>query len=169
MIFQILAVSKNGVIGCDNEMPWRLPADMAYFKKMTFGHPVIMGRKTWDSLGKPLKGRKNVVVTRNPKNIAFDQDSTDDHTTVVICETLQQAIDTVGNEDSFIIGGGEIYRQSTDLCDRVYLTYINGEFQGDSFYDMDKLMGFELISDIKGIRDDKNQYDYSFKTYQRKL
>lgn len=167
MIFQILAVSRNGVIGCEGEMPWRLPADLAYFKKITLGHPVIMGRKTWESIGRPLKGRKNIIVTRNQDQIKAGIG--DENTPVILCETLEQAVIAAGTEDAFIIGGGDIYRQSTDICDGIYLTYIDEDFEGDTFYDMEKLLDFHMISNEKGIRDEKNPHCYYFRQYRRQI
>lgn len=119
----IVAVAKNNAIGKDNKMPWHLPEDLKYFKEKTLGHTVIMGRKTLDSLGRALPGRKNIVITR--------QESVD-YENVVIYHSLKEAI--ADEPDAFIMGGADIYRQSMDLADLLYITHIEAEMEADRFF-----------------------------------
>ncbi|MBI5920333.1 MAG: dihydrofolate reductase [Betaproteobacteria bacterium] len=124
----IAAVARNNVIGLDNAMPWRLPEDLKRFKALTLGHPVIMGRKTWESLGRPLPGRTNIVISRNPAFTASGATPTGS-----LEAALAQAAAT-GTDETFIIGGAEIYRQALPLADRLQLTMIEQEFAGDAFF-----------------------------------
>lgn len=119
----IVAVAKNNAIGKDNKMPWHLPEDLMYFKNKTLGHTVIMGRKTLDSLGRALPDRKNIVITR--------QESVD-YENVVIYHSLKEAI--ADEPDAFIMGGADIYRQSMDLADLLYITHIDAEMEADRFF-----------------------------------
>jgi dihydrofolate reductase len=124
------AAGKNQVIGRDGAMPWHLPADFKYFKRITLGHPVLMGRATYDSilqqLGKPLPQRRNLVLTR-------DLDWQDDR--VAVFHDLEAALASVGADDTlFVIGGGQLYRQTLGLAQHVYLTHIDAEIAGDTFF-----------------------------------
>src|SRR5438105_4996918 len=122
LISLIAAVSKNLVLGKNNQLPWRLPPDSQYFREKTTGHVVIMGRKTYESMGKPLPNRTNIVVTRN-KNFSAPQ-------TIVVPsleEAVQKAKD-LGESEAFIVGGGQIYTQSLPLADKLYLTIIDKDF-----------------------------------------
>lgn len=122
----IAAMARNRVIGRDNTLPWRLPEDLRYFKATTLGKPVIMGRKTWESLGRPLPGRLNIVVTRNASYRA-------EGATVVT--GLPQAIAAAGEvEEAFVIGGAELYRQALPLAQRIYLTEIATDVDGDASF-----------------------------------
>jgi len=124
----IAAVARNNVIGRDNAMPWRLPEDLKRFKALTLGHPIVMGRKTWESLGRPLPGRTNIVVTHNPAFVA------EGAMPVATLEAALAAAATTGTDQIFIIGGAEIYRQALPLADRMQLTEIDCEFAGDAFF-----------------------------------
>jgi dihydrofolate reductase len=124
----VVAVAANGVIGRDNRMPWHLPEDLAFFKRLTLGHPVVMGRKTYDSiiatLGRPLPGRTNIVVTRQPVFAAPG---------CTVVASLDAAFDAAREaEEVFVIGGAEIYRLALARADRVYLTRIDAAFEGDT-------------------------------------
>ena len=124
----IAAVAKNGAIGKEGGMPWRLKSDLAHFRRLTMGGGVIMGRKTFDSIGKPLDGRANIIVTRNCEFAAAG---------CIIAHSLADAIDIARNSDAdkiFIMGGGEIYAQSILLCDKMHLTEIDSVFEGDAFF-----------------------------------
>src|SRR5215831_15425348 len=124
----IAAVSENNVIGKDNKLPWHLPTDMRYFKNITWAMPVIMGRKSFESLGKPLPGRKNFVITRNK---AWRADG------VQPVQSIDQAINLAAQTDAkeiFITGGAEIFRAALPSADRIYLTRVHGNFDGDSFF-----------------------------------
>ena len=129
----IVAMAENRVIGNAGELPWRLPADLAYFKRVTMGKPVLMGRKTWEAIGRPLPGRKNIVVTRNP---AFAAEG------AVVVHSLDAALDLVGSapgaEEVMVIGGEEIYRLALPRADRIYLTEVDLAPAGDArFPDLD--------------------------------
>lgn len=130
MISVIAAVASNGTIGADNCLLWHISEDLRRFKALTSGHPVVMGRKTWESLGRPLPGRHNVVITRNPEYVA-------DGATVV--GSLDKALALLKDEQEiFIIGGGEIYRQAMEVADRLYITHVDAEYEGDTcFPDID--------------------------------
>jgi dihydrofolate reductase len=131
-IVLVVAVSKNGVIGRAGGLPWKLSSDLKLFRRLTMGKPVIMGRKTWDTIGRPLDGRLNIVVTRGPA-IA--------HAGVVTARSLDEALavarqraEADGVDDIAVIGGGEIYRQSLPLADRVYLTEVDLIVDGDTTF-----------------------------------
>ncbi len=158
MIALIFGISRNKVIGCENKLPWCIPADLAYFKKVTMGYPVIMGRKTYESIGRPLPGRKNIIITR---------DSSFEAPGCVICNSKEQALLEAGN-DAFIIGGADIYKQFIDDAQKMYVTYIDEDFKGDTKLDNIDFSQWELVSFIKGTRDEKNPYDYYFKVYEKK-
>ena len=126
MISIIAAVSKNGVIGVDNKLPWDLPEDLKRFKELTTGNVVIMGRKTYESIGKPLPNRINIVVTRD-KNFFTPN--------VIVANSLDSALlKAGGNKDIFIIGGGEIYKQSIGFADKLYITEVDMEVEGDTTF-----------------------------------
>lgn len=162
MISIIAAVSENNVIGRKNRMPWHMPTDMKYFMDTTMGHHIIMGRKNFDSIGrKPLKGRTNVVVTRDP---AFRAEG------CMVVHTLEKAIDTArsgGDSEAMIIGGGEIYRQAMPLAGRIYLTRINSAFEGDVHFPEIKPSDWKVVKSEKHYADERNPYDYTFLVYER--
>lgn len=128
----IAAVARNGVIGAANQIPWRLSTDMKRFKSITMGKPLIMGRKTYDSIGKPLPGRRNIVVSRDP---GFSADGVDVAASFV--KALAAAKEAAGGDGSteiMVIGGGEIYRSAIDLADRLYITYVDTTPEGDTYF-----------------------------------
>ena len=162
IISAIVAVGKGGVIGRDNEIPWYLPADLAYFKRVTLNHCVIMGRRTFESIGRPLPKRINIVVTRDPFFTA---------TGVVVAHTLEEALgmayDT-GEVEAFIIGGGQIYHESAPLWDRIYLTEVDVQVDGTVYFPEIDLAEWVEVSRIDCLADEKNEYGYSFKILDRK-
>lgn len=127
MIISIIAaMASNGVIGRDGGLPWNLPEDLRRFRELTTGHTIIMGRKTYESIGRPLPGRRNIVVTRQPRFSAQG---------VLTAGSLQAALAlTAGENEVFICGGGEIYRQALPLADRIYLTFLDSPWPGDTFF-----------------------------------
>lgn len=128
----IAAMSQNLVIGKDNKLLWHIPEDFRHFKRTTMGKPVIMGRKTYESLGKPLPGRANIVITSKPDEIEGDVT-----TVATVMEALEKAkqIATETNADEvFVIGGGQIYEAAMPFTDRIYLTVINQDYEGDTFF-----------------------------------
>jgi dihydrofolate reductase len=161
IVSAIVAVSANLVIGRDNGIPWYLPADLQYFKRVTLGHHIIMGRKSFMSIGRPLPGRTNIVITRNPFFVASG---------VLVVNDIEAALDMAYEADEaevFIIGGGEIYRQSMAYWDRIYLTEVNLETAGDVFFPEPEWSRWQLISEEHHIRDEKNEYEYCYKVFER--
>ena len=126
MIEMIVARARNGVIGGGNKMLWHVPEDFAHFKKTTMGHPIVMGRKTWESIGRPLPGRRNVVITRQADYEAKGAETV---------PSLAAAFETLGAENGiFVIGGGQIYREALPQADRVWVTLIDRDFEGDTTF-----------------------------------
>jgi dihydrofolate reductase len=161
-VSMIVAVSSNGVIGRDGGLPWYLPADLKHFKRATMGHHLIIGRRTWEELGKPLPGRTMVVVTRSRQFAA-------DGATIV--GSLEQALDlTAADDEPFIGGGAQIYRiaLARDLVDRIYLTRIQAEIEGDTFLPEIDWEDWQLVSEEHHEADEKNEYPHSFLVYERK-
>jgi dihydrofolate reductase len=157
----IVATAKNNIIGKDNDMPWHLPADLAYFKKTTLGKPIIMGRKTFESIGRPLPGRRNIVISRDENYSAQGVDSV---TSVEAALALVQDI-----EEVMVIGGGAIYQHCLPAATRLYVTHIDADIDGDTkfpFYDVEN--DWQRVSSEKRSADDKNSYDLDFCIYHRK-
>lgn len=157
----IVAAAKNRVIGKDNEIPWYLPADLAYFKKCTLEHHVIMGRNSFRSIGRPLPKRTNIVITRDPYFTAEG---------VLIAHSVEEALGIAfdhGETEAFIIGGGEIYRQSMDLWDRLYLTEVDLEPEGDVYFpEIDPEEWYEVWRE-EHAADAKNEWAYTFRKLER--
>lgn len=160
MISLIWAMGENRVIGKNNKLPWHLPEDLKFFKRTTLGHPVAMGRKTWLSLGKPLPGRENIVITRNTE---FSPSG------ATVLNSIHQLItySQEKHEEVFVIGGAEIYEAVLPYADRLYITVIHEEFDGDTYFPEIDVSQWKNISNEKGIKDEKNPYDYEFKIYER--
>ena len=122
----VVARARNGVIGRDNRLPWRLPADLAYFKQATMGHPVIMGRRTWESIGRALPGRKNIVVSRNPRYEAPG---------ATVVGSLDEAWrESAGAEEACVIGGTSLFEEALRVADRIHLTEVEAEVPGDTWF-----------------------------------
>ena len=156
----IAAMDRNCLIGKKNQLPWHLPADLAHFKQVTMGKPVIMGRKTYESIGRPLPGRTNIVLTRSDD---FDVQG------VVTAGTLEQALDHASAaEEVMIIGGSAIYELALPRADRLYLTHVEGSFQGDAWFPQFETEQWRIIASERHSADDKNTSDYRFVTYERK-
>lgn len=158
MISLIVAIASNGVIGKDNRLPWRLPGDLAYFKRITMGHTIVMGRKTYESIGKPLPGRQNVIVTRNRH---FKSEG------CIVINSLEEALKLAENDEVFIIGGAEIYSQAISIVERLYITHVNKEFEGDTYFPQIDSGKWKIISREEGETNEKNPYEYSFLIYER--
>jgi len=159
VISLIAAMDQKRLIGADNDMPWRLPADLAYFKKVTMGHPVVMGRKTFESIGRPLPGRENIVITRNA-DLHLDG--------VTIVTSLDELQNASASKEVFVIGGGEVYKQTMAVADRLYITHIEETFEGDTHFPEIDVSVWKEVSRTPGIRDEKNPYSYSFVVYERR-
>lgn len=137
MISLIVAHDRNRVIGYENDMPWHLPGDLKYFKEMTMGKPVIMGRKTFESIGRPLPGRRNVVISRNAQYAAEG---------IEIVSSLEAALELVADvPEIMVIGGQQIFTQALPLADRLYITLIDHEFDGDTYFPAYE--GWQLVSE----------------------
>ena len=153
----IAAVAENGVIGRNNTLPWRLPEDLRRFKSITMGHPLIMGRKTWESLGRPLPGRTNIVVTGNKR---FRPDG------AVVAPDFEAALararEADGAEEIFVIGGESLFQEALARADRLYLTLIHRAFEGDArFPETDWRGAFGIVEEIKGFSE-QSGLPYSF-------
>lgn len=159
MISIIVAVAENGVIGGGNQMPWHISEDLRRFRAITTGHPVVMGRKTFESLGRPLPNRTNVVITRNP---AFEAEG------ATVVGSLDEALARFpAGEEVFVIGGGEIYRQAMPLADRLYVTHIGMPFDGDThFPPIDPSIWFETRREEHPCGE-KFPHPFRFVDYQR--
>lgn len=157
----VVAASENNVIGKDNRLLWHLPNDMKFFKNTTWGMPVIMGRKTFESLGKPLAGRTNIVMTR-------DKDFTAKGATV--CSNMEEAMKAAAETDAkevFVIGGGEVYKQVLPHANRVYLTRVHTKLEGDAFFPELPATDWILLSQLDFTADAKHAFAYSFQVWQR--
>jgi dihydrofolate reductase len=163
IISAIVATDKNRVIGKGNDIPWYLPADLKYFKRRTLNHHIIMGRKSFQSIGRPLPKRTNIIITRNPFFIASN---------CLIVNTLEEALQIArdnGEEEAFIIGGGEIYRLSMPMLDRIYLTEVDTEVEsGEVFFPKLLPEEWKVMSSESHLADEKNEHNYTFKVLHRK-
>jgi dihydrofolate reductase len=166
-ISMIAAMAANRVIGQDNRLPWRLPADLRWFKAKTVGHTLIMGRKTYDSIGRPLPWRRMVVITRQeawrPEGPGKDS--------VLVVHSLDEALAVVrqdGTEDEvFIAGGGEIFQQALPIADRIYLTRIGADFPGDAFFPELDAAGWHIVEQEHHDASEENPYPFTFETMDR--
>lgn len=161
MISFIVAMDENRVIGKNNQLPWHLPEDLKFFKRVTMGHPIIMGRKTYESIGRPLPGRENIIITRN------ELYQSDKCTVLYSVDELLQYCRQNTNEEYFVIGGAEIFKQLIAHVDRLYITFIHEQFEGDTFFPPIDMSEWELISKEQGLRDENNPYRYEFLTYEK--
>lgn len=156
----IAAVARNGVIGKNNQMPWYLPNDLKYFKNTTLAHHVIMGRKNFEAEGKPLPKRENIIVTRQEGYQA-------EGCTVV--HSLGEALELAKcDPEPFIIGGGNIYRQALPMADKLYLTRIDADIEGDVYFPAVNYEEWKLVWTEKHQADERNKYDHEFQLYERK-
>ena len=162
ILSHVVAASTNNVIGKNNQLLWRLPNDMKFFKNTTWAMPVIMGRKTFESLGKPLTGRTNIVISRQT-------DFTGEGIKIVrsIEEAMVAAADADAKE-AYIIGGGEIYKQTLPITKRIYLTRVHTNVEGDTSYPEFSDKEWQLLSELPFKADEKHKYDYSFQIWERR-
>lgn len=151
----IVAVAENGVIGNDNQLLWRLSEDLKLFKKRTSHHAVIMGRKTYDSIGKPLPNRLNIVISRS-KDLKIEG--------CTVANSLQDAIEIAKNESDkeevFIIGGEKIYNLAENLATKLYLTKVDASLDGDAFFNLKPYENWKLLSSLSYQKDERNEYDF---------
>lgn len=160
IVDMIVACASNRVIGADNRLLWRIPEDFAHFKRVTMGHAVIMGRKTWESIGRPLPGRKNVVITRQTGYQAEGAD---------VVSSLDAALDMLKDQELvFVIGGGEIYRQAMPKADHIWVTVVGQNFEGDTtFPEIDPLLWKETVVSVLPPTQER-PFEVSFREYHRR-
>lgn len=160
MLTIIAAVAKNNALGKNNDLIWHLPADLKRFKEITLGHHIIMGRKTFESLGKPLPNRTTIIITRNPDYVVPG---------CIVVNELEEAIEAATeDENPFILGGAEIYRQAMPFADILDLTLVHETFDADVFFPVIDMSKWAEISRQDFKADEKNKYDYSFVQYKKK-
>lgn len=162
MLKILVAFDENRVIGKNNTLIWHLPADLKRFKTLTTGHVIIMGRKTFESIGKPLPNRTTIVISRQV-DLQIEG--------VIIAHSVEEAIlkaKSITREDIFIVGGAEIYALSLPLTDQILVTQLHDIFDGDAFFPEIPLELFEVTEKERGVTDEKNTYQYSYITYTRK-
>lgn len=152
----LAAVAQNNVIGKDNKLIWHLPADLKHFKDITMGHHIIMGRKTYQAIGKALLGRTSIIITKQKGLLATD---------CLVVNSLEEAIKAAKmnkEDEAFIIGGGEIYKLAMNIADKIHLTEIGGSFEGDTFFPIIDKNKWEEIAREEFSADEKNKYNYAF-------
>lgn len=156
----VVAMGVKNEIGFENQLLWHLPKDLKHFKEITSGHPVIMGRKTYESIGKPLPNRTNIVVSR--KNDWFEEG-------ILIVGSIKEAIKFAKkiDEEIFIIGGGKIYEQTMDIVDKLEVTLVKADLEADTFFPKIDAKVWKKTDEICHEKDEKNQYDFCFQTYEK--
>ena len=154
----VVAMDKNRLIGRDGALPWHMPADLKHFKAVTMGKPIVMGRKTYESIGRPLPGRTNIVVTRNPDYAA---------TGCLTSNSLESALESAGNVPEVMnIGGAELFGQALEQTQRIYMTRIDAEFEGDTWFPDFDMAQWQILQSVHHIPDERNPYPYSFITLE---
>jgi len=155
----IVAMAGNRVIGRKNQLPWRLPADLQHFKALTMGKPIVMGRKTWESIGRPLPGRTNIVVTRD---VGYQAEG------CVVVHSVDQALEVAeGSDEVMVIGGANLYQQCLDRADRLYLTQVMADIEGDTWFPEFDIAQWKELERESHSSDEKNEFDYEFVTLER--
>ena len=155
----VVAVARNGVIGRENKLPWRLKADLAHFRATTMGHPILMGRKTWESLGRPLPGRRNLVVTRDPGYVASGAE---------VFSRINAAVQAADGEKLCVIGGAELFRQLMDRVDVLVLTEVHADVPGDVYFPSFNRDDFVETSRESHAADAQNEFPYDFVELRRR-
>ena len=159
MISMIVAMAENRAIGKNNELLWHLPKDFQHFKSVTMGKPILMGRKTFESIGKALPGRKNIVITRDNNFTAEG---------IVIVHSITAALEATEEfDDVMVIGGASFYEQMLPVTETLYLTVVHQDFEADVFFPEIKTEDWEVVEQVKHEADEKHAYPYSFITYRR--
>ena len=159
-ITMIAAAAENNALGKDNDLLWHLPDDFKRFKKLTTGHKIIMGRKTFESFPKPLPNRVHIIITR-------DKNYTTPFKDCIVVHGLEEALKLVVDENAFIIGGGEIYKQGESFSDKIELTRVHAVFEADTFFPEIDTNDWELLSEEYHPKDEKHKYAFSYLTYNR--
>ncbi len=155
----VVAVARNGVIGRDNGLPWHLPADLAHFKRLTLGHPILMGRRTWQSIGRPLPGRRNLVLTRDP---AFHAEG------ATVVRSLAEARAAAGAERLMVIGGAELYRECLPAAEVLHLTEVDADVPGDARFPDWRREEWQELAHEAHPPDERHAYGYRFVTLRRR-
>ena len=155
----IAAMDRNRLIGRDNDLPWRLSADLQNFKKLTSGNAIIMGRKTWDSLGRPLPNRKNIIITRDK---SFEADG------ATVVHSVAEAMTAADDLNSYVIGGGQIYSIAIEDADEMILTHVDTEVEGDAWFPEFNKEEWQIVEEESFQADEKNEYDFKVVKYIRK-
>lgn len=157
----IVAMDQNRIIGSKNDLPWRLPEDLKRVKRVTNGHAIVMGRKNYESIGKPLTGRRNIVMTRD-RTLAIEG--------CLMAYSIQDVFDLCqGEEEVFIFGGEKIYELFLPYVEKMYITSIDHAFKGDTYFPEVNMDEWREISNEKGVKNEKNPYNYSFYVYEKEL
>ena len=159
----IVAMGRNRVIGFANALPWKLPADLRRFKRLTMGHHLLMGRKTFESIGRPLPGRTSVVITRNRRYRAAEG--------VHAVQSFEEAAalaERAGDDEAFVIGGAEIYALALPRADRLIVTRVHADFEGDTWFPVFDESGWTLVDIEEHDPDDRNPHAYGFLRYERR-
>ena len=160
MISLIVAMGKNREIGKENQLLWHLPKDLKHFKELTSGHPIIMGRKTYESIGKPLPNRTNIVISR--KNDWFEEG-------ILIVGSIKEAVKFAKkiDEEVFVLGGGNIYEQTIDFADKLEVTLVDAVLDADTFFPKINEKVWQKTNEERHQKDEKNDFDFCFQTYER--
>jgi dihydrofolate reductase len=158
----VVAADEGNVIGKNNSLPWHLPNDLRYFKNLTWGMPILMGRKTFDSIGKPLPGRRNIVITRSGE---WQHAGVDTVHSIEAALALAQADDV---KEIFVIGGAEIFKTAYPFAYRLYLTRVHHRFEGDVFLPEINEQEWHKVKETAAGKDDKNAYDHTFEVWERR-
>lgn len=160
MLSIIVATAGNGVIGCNGQLPWHLSADLRRFRKLTTGHSIVMGRKTYASIGRPLPERRSIVLSRNPEYTAEG---------VEVVADFAQALDLTAEEaEVFVIGGGHLYQLALPFTQRIYLTEVSAEVEGDVHFPKIDWSQWDLVEALPAEMDEKSGLHFSFKTFNRR-
>jgi len=153
----IVARSRNHIIGKDNQMPWKISADLQFFKKVTMGYPIIMGRKTWESIGRPLPGRRNIVVSRNVNYLALGAE---------LVGSLEQALDSLKEfKRVFVIGGQQLFNQAFPLADELFITEIEIQVNGDTYFEIPDPSDWQ---EIDRVQEKEGEIEFAYVTLRRK-
>jgi len=153
----IVARSRDHVIGKDNQMPWKISADLQFFKKVTMGYPIIMGRKTWESIGRPLPGRRNIVVSRNVNYLALGAE---------LVGSLEQALDSLKEfKRVFVIGGQQLFNQTFPLADELFITEIEIQVNGDTYFEIPDPSDWQ---EIDRVQEKEGEIEFAYVTLRRK-
>lgn len=159
----IVAVAENGVIGRGGQLPWHLSADLQRFKRLTMGHTIVMGRRTWESIGRPLPGRRTIVVSRQPD---YRIDAMHVATAVSLDDALQSAASS-GDDEAFVIGGAELYREGILRADRLHVTRVRANVEGDTRFPDVQWNQWQFVTAEEHSADDRNDHPFAFEVYER--